>query len=312
MKNISQFTLTSLFIVLILISFNVSAEGFSDKVSMCNQALEKGDLTTAATVSAEILKREPNNRGGLLCKGRALGSQSQAAQGNYSEALSALELAAKNSEPGLDEIIAYIFIGNLHKNNQKNIEAIASYEKSLSISKAGNNEKFERINLNFIGDTQAQSNDLNAALASYLAGAKLAMNDNERAESYERIAATYGALKQHDLTIEYQLKATLMQQKAGTLDGYANASYMLGQAYQQAKEYDSAESTYAKLLQFSKDNGGVYYEAKANFGLAQVKAAKGDKDNAKAMFTETLKMAKNMGENDLAVEIDTALKNLSN
>ncbi len=101
-----------------------------------------------------------------------------------------------------------------------------------------------------------------------------------------------------------------MQQKAGTLDGYANASYMLGQAYQNAKEYDSAERTYAKLLQFSKDNGGAYYEAKASFGLAQVKAAKGEKDSAKSMFTEVLKMAKSIGENDLATEIDSALKKL--
>jgi tetratricopeptide (TPR) repeat protein len=138
------------------------------------------------------------------------------------------------------------------------------------------------------------------------------MNDNERAESYEHLAATYSALGQHDLAIEHQLKAMLMQQKAGTLDDVANATYVLGQTYQNAKEYDNAEGTYSKLLQFSKDNGGAYYEAKANFGLAQVKAAKGEKDNAKAMFLDTLKMAKNMGENGLAAEIDTALKNLNN
>ena len=288
MKNTSQITLISIFIALIIISFNVNAYSVSDQVSVCNSALEKGDLTTASSVAAEILKQEINNRGALLCKGRALGSQ------NYKEALSALELAFKNSQAGLEQIITTIFIGNLHKKHNQNAEAITNYEKSLSISRAEKNEKFERINLNFIGDIQAKNKDLNAALTSYLAGFKLAMNDNERAESYEYLAATYSALGQHDLAIEHQLKAMLMQQKAGTLDDVANANYILGQTYQHANEYDNAEKTYSKLLQFSKDNGGAYYEAKANFGLAQVKAAKGEKEGAKIMLLNTLKKEKNI------------------
>lgn len=312
MKYISQVTLISVSIALIIVSFNVNAYNVSDEVSVCNSALEKGDLTTATSVAAKILKHEASNRGALLCKGRALGSQSQDSQGNYNEALSALELALKNSQAGLEQIITTIFIGNLHRKNNQNAEAIASYEKSLNISRVEKNEKFERINLNFIGDTYTQNKDLNAALTSYLAGFKLSMNDNERAESYEHLAATYSALGQHDLAIEHQLKAMLMQQKAGTLDDVANANYVLGQTYQNAKEYDNAESAYSKLLQFSKDNGGAYYEAKANFGLAQVKAAKGEKDSAKIMFLDTLKMAKNIGENELAAEIDAALNKLNN
>jgi tetratricopeptide (TPR) repeat protein len=164
MKNTSQITLISIFTTLIIISFNVNAYSVSDQVSVCNSALEKGDFTTATSVAAEILKHEANNRGALLCKGRALGSQSQASQANYNEALSALDLALKNSQAGLEQIITTIFIGNLHKKNNQNTEAIASYEKSLNMSRAEKNEKFERINLNFIGDTQTQNKDLNAAI----------------------------------------------------------------------------------------------------------------------------------------------------
>jgi tetratricopeptide (TPR) repeat protein len=307
MKNTLHITLINTFILLILLSFNVNADNISDKVSACKQAIEKGNFKASLNLANEILKLEKNNRDGLLCKGRALG-----AEGNYKEGLNALELAAKNSQVGLDEIIAYIFIANLHKNNQQYGEAIASYDKSLNLSRASKNDKFARINLNFIGDTHVNNHDLNAALTSYLEGSKLAMNDNERAESFERIAATYSALKQQDLAIEYQLKATLMQQKSGTLDDYANASYTLGQAYLSAKEYDAAEKTYAKLLQFSKDNGGAYYEAKASYGVAQVLAAKGEIDNAKNKFAEALKIAKNIGENDLVTEIDASLKKMSN
>jgi tetratricopeptide (TPR) repeat protein len=264
-------------------------------------------LASAVSVSDEILKLETNNRDGLLCKGRALG-----AQGNYSVALNTLEMAEKKSQPGFEKIIANIFIGNLHKNNHKNAEAITSYEKSLKICETEKNDKFKRINLNFIGDTHMQNNDLNAALASYLVGSKLAMNDNERAESFERLASTYSILGQHDAAIENQLKATLMQQKSGTLDEYANASYELGKAYEKAKEYSNAEKTYSKLLQFSKDNGGAYYEAKANYALGRLKAIAGDATNAKTLMSDALKMAKNLGENDLAVEIDASLKNLNN
>ena len=116
MKNTLHFTLINTFILLILFSLNVKADNISDKVSACNQAIEKGEFKASLNLANEILKLEKNNRDGLLCKGRALG-----AEGNYKEGLNALELAAKNSQAGLDEIIAYIFIANLHKKNQQYI-----------------------------------------------------------------------------------------------------------------------------------------------------------------------------------------------
>lgn len=302
----SQNTLILLVISLFFISINVNANELADKVSACDAALNKGDLTGAIIISDGILKQAPNHREGLLCKGRALG-----AQGQYAAALNTLEMAAKQSKSGFDEIISHIFIGNLHKNNNKNIEAIASYEKSLKICETEKNDKFKRINLNLIGEAHAQNNDLNAALSSYLAGSKLALNDNERADSFEHLAAAYSALDQHDQAIEYQLKAVLMQQKAGTLDKYANASYVLGQTYEKAKEYSNAEKSYSKLLQFSKDNGGAYYEAKASYALGKVKIITGDTERAKTAMTEALAIARNIGESKLASEIETSLNELN-
>lgn len=309
-------TLIKIFIILFFISFNlnniVHAESVSEKSFACNAALDKGNISNAMSVSDEILKLEPNNRDGLLCKGRALGAQSQGAQGKYDAALSALELAAKQSKPGFEEIITYLLIGNLHKQNNKNAEAIASYDKSLKVSEAEKNDKFKLINHNLMGEAHMQNNDLNAALASYLAGYKLTKNDNERADSFERLGITYSTLGQHDLAIEYQLKGMLMQQKSGTLDQYADASLALGKVYANAKEYPQAEKTYNKLIQFAKDNGGAYYEAKASYGLAQVAAAKGDTSNAKAMMGDALKIAKNIGDTGLATEIETSIKKLPN
>ena len=306
-KNKLQITLITSFITLFSLSFNVNADALSDKIAACTVAMNKGDITGAMVAANDILKLDNKNHDGLLCKGRALG-----AQGQYEAALTALESSAKQSQNGFEQIISHIFIGNLHKNNNKFAAAIAAYETSLKISEAEKNDKFKRINLNLMGDTHTQNNDLNAALASYQAGSKLAMNDNERAENFEHLGATYSALNLHDAAIEYQLKATLMQERAGTRDDYANASLALGRVYTQAKDFPAAENTYAKLIKFSKDNGSAYYETKANYGLAQAKAAEGDSTTAKSIMTDALKLAKNMGETDLATEIDLSLKKLSN
>ena len=306
-KNISQNTLTYLCITLFLFSFNANADAISDKVFACNTALNKGDYAGASSTAAEILKSQSNNRDGLLCKGRALG-----AQGNYSEALVNLELALKQSQQGFEQILSHIFIGNLNKNNNKFTDAIASYEASIKICEAEKLDKFKRVNLNLIGDAHTQNKDLTAALASYTAASKLAMNDNERAEDFERLAATYNGLNKSNEAIEYQLKATLMHEKSGTREQFANASVALGRVYEAAKDYLAAENTYAKLLKFSKDNGSAYYETLANYGIARTKIAAGDNAGAKSMLADASTMAKNIGETDLAAEIEASLKKLSN
>ena len=307
-KNILQNTLVSTFTALFLLSFNANADALVDKVTACNAALNKADANSALTNADEILKLQSNHRDGLLCKGRALG-----ALGKYDEALSALQTAEKQSQPGFEQVLAHIFIGNLHKNNNKIAEAIASYETSINIGDAEKHMgKYKRVNLNLIGDAHAQNKDLSAALASYTAASKLAMNDNERAEDFERLASTYSALGKNNDAIEYQLKATLMHDKSGTREQFANASVALGRVYEIAKDYPAAENTYAKLLKFSKNNGSAYYETLANYGLARTKASVGDTAGAKTMLADASSMAKNIGETELAAEIDASLKKLNN
>lgn len=311
-KNSLQNTLISTFTALFLLSFNAiadtSAGNVSDKVSACNAALNKADATSALASAEEILKLQSNNRDGLLCKGRALG-----ALGKYDEALSALKTAEKQSQPGFEQVLAHIFIGNLHRNNSKFSEAIASYETSIKACDAEKHmEKYKRVNLNLIGDAHMQNKDLNAALTSYTAANKLAMNDNERADDFERLASTYSALGKNNEAIEYQLKASLMHDKSGTREQFANASVALGRVYEVAKDFPAAENTYRKLLKFSKNNGSAYYETQANYGLARTKAAVGDTAGAKTMLAEASSMAKNIGETDLVAEIEASLKKLNN
>ena len=306
-KNTLQITLVIGFIALFLNSFNVHSDTMQDKTIACTAAMNKGDYKAAVTIADDILKSDGKNKDGLLCKGRALGFQ-----GNYAEGLSNLEAALKQSSHTFDQILANIFIGNLHKNNQQYEKALASYDASVKQCELDKNDKFRRIAQNLMGDTYTLKGDVIAALASYQAGAKVAMNDNERAESFEKIAAANSTLNKLDAATEYQVKATLLQERSGTRDEYAMAGLTLGRIYTLAKDYPAAENTYAKLIKFSKTNGSEYYETKANFGLAQTKAAKGDTSAAKTMMTNALAAAKNMGEGELAAEIEESLKKIPN
>ena len=285
------------------LSANANTADVAEKLGECTAALNKGDLNTALKISTDLLKLDPKNHDGLQCKGRALG-----AQGKYAEAVSTLEASAANTTDGFEEIISYLFLGNLHKDNNKNAEAIAAYEKSIKVCVLEKNDKYKRISLNLMAEAQAQNKDFNATLASYLAGFKLAMNDNERADSLERIAVTHKALGQYDQAIEYQLKGVNMQKKAGTLDQYANANLALGDIYIAAKDYTNAEKTFANLAKFSNDQGGAYFEAKADVGLAQTKTASGDVAAAKVFVDKAKTIAKETKDKALEQEIELAIK----
>lgn len=303
--KLTSVTLTIIVNALFLFSFPASANtaDVAEKLGECTAALSKGDLITAVKSSTDLLKLDPKNHDGLQCNGRALG-----AQGKYTEAVSALEASAANTTNGFEEIISYLFLGNLHKDNNKNVEAIAAYEKSIKVCELEKNDKYKRISLNLMAEAHAQSKDFNAALASYLAGSKLSMNDNERADSFERLAATYKTLGQYDQAIEYQIKGVSMQQKSGTLDQYANANLALGNIYIAAKEYASAEKTFTNLVKFSSDQGGAYFEAKADIGLAQTKAASGDATAAKMYADKAKSIAKDTKDKALEQEIESAIK----
>ncbi len=310
LQKISPVTLIQVTLILFVnslflfsLSANANTADVAEKLGECTAALNKGDLNTALKISTDLLKLDPKNHDGLQCQGRALG-----AQGKYAEAISALEASAANTNDGFEQIISYLFLGNLHKDNNKNAEAIAAYEKSIKVCELEKNDKYKRISLNLMAEAQAQNKDFNAALASYLAGSKLAMNDNERADSFERLATTYKALGQYDQAIEYQLKGVNMQKKAGTLDQYANANLALGDIYIAAKDYANAEKTFANLAKFSNDQGGAYFEAKADVGLAQTKTASGDVAAAKVFVDKAKTIAKETKDKALEQEIELATK----
>ena len=303
MNKTSYFTFKLFFILLFLNSINLIAAEDSDLKASCMAALNKGEFKQAVAISEELIKLEPENSAAYLCKGRALG-----AQGDYSQALSALNLATDKATDNFDKIISHTITGNLHKQFDQLPAAIASYEKSLAICKATQNDKFARINYILMGEAQTASKDLDSALKNYLQAEKLANNDHERADGYEHIASTYSAMGKHDQAIEFQLKAVQNHKKSGTLDQLALANLQQGRIFVVAKEYTNAEKTYNKLAQFAKDNGSAYFEAKAILGLALNKIAQGDAAAAKPFIDQAMAIAKASSDLELEKEISLAIK----
>lgn len=299
-------TLTIPFILLNLLSFNASYAAVSDAIKSCNAAVNQGDADTALKQAKAILQNNNKNHEGLICKARAhaIKSEHEAALQTFDEALLA-------TDDAFSQVITYILIGNLHQDNDKTDAAIAAYKNSLAICSKTGNQTYTRINHNLIGDSYKKAGDLKTAIESYKSSVAVANNDNERADSFGRLAAAYHAVGDHNKAIEFQLKSTVMQQKAGTLTEYAEALLSLGQFQFDAKEYVSAKRTYQKLLKLSKDNGGAYYEASANYKLAEALAADGDKSMAKTHMTDALALAKKIGATSLAAEISQAEKKLA-
>ncbi len=241
----------------------------------------------------------------LICQGRAL-----AAKDDLNGALTVFKEAAAQSANPFDKTIATLLIGNTYKMLKQYEPAITNYQQSILNAKAAKNVAFERIGYNAIGSVYAENKQLASALEAYMQASKLAANDNERGESYENIALTHHNMNQHDLALEYQIKAYLMLSSVGTLDQYAHSSIELGRYYALTENYVSAEKTLNKIIKFAKEQGGAYYEAQASYVLAKVKVATGDIPTAKNLIEHAKSIAKNTNDYALDEEINQEMQRL--
>lgn len=276
-----------------------------DKVDQCNRALNNGDAGRALAYADEVLKQHVANREALLCKGRALGES-----GQYPEALAAMQAAQKLSATPIERIVTLSLTGNVQKDAKRYDEALASYRESLAIAQAENDIRFKRINHNLIGETLIETNQLDAALESYLAGGELAANDTERADNYSRIAQTYSSLGQHALAVEYQIKTVLGEERGGDFNRYAHANLELGRMHTVANDYANAEKVLNKIISESKSQSAHYWEAKGYYYLALEKAASGKTADAKTLLAQAEKISKEIGADVLSEEISQALSKM--
>jgi tetratricopeptide (TPR) repeat protein len=276
------------------------------KIADCNQYIKNGTPEKALDSAGQLLKKNQKNREVVLCKARA-----QMALNQFADAVPTLTTVDKLSNTPNEHMMSLAMLGNAYKGNQQFNEAIASYQQSMDIAKAQKNKSFERITYNLVGEAQALTKQFEEAITSYQAGLKLALNDNERADAFERIASIYNQQQKHNQAIEYQLKATLAYTHYGDLDAQANAGLELGRIYMDAGELEQAEKSINKMLKLAVDNGGAYWEVKSDLYLAKVKMASHQSNDAKKLLESAQKLNKEVGDAMLSEAISAALKELA-
>lgn len=252
------------------------------ELDACDAAIKNRQYTQAITIA----EQHADQSGFLLCKGRAQSAlnQSVAAQASFKQAI------ARHPE-GLDLISAYMLLGNAQLEEKAHAVAIESYQQALKLSEEQKMRRYTRIAHNLIGEAYFDLGQYAEALKAFETAEKLAMNDDERADSYIHEALAYQQMQQTDKAIEYQLKGVLMLRKSGTPDQYAEASLALGKLFAAKKDFVGASKTYQRLMEYARENGGAFYEAKTAIYWAEVKRAQGDAAGADQLMKQAESIA---------------------
>lgn len=243
----------------------------------CDVALRNHQYTQAI----QLAEQHASQAEFWLCKGRAQYGldQHEAAQASFKQAIDL-------HPQGLDLISAYILLGNAQLAAKTHAVSIESYQKALRFSEEQNMRRYTRIVHNLIGEAYFEMGQYAESLKAFETAEKLALNDDERADSYIHEAMTYQQLQQIDKAVEYQLKGVLMLRKSGTPEQYAEASLTLGQLFVAKNDFVGADKTYQRLIDFARENGGSFYEAKTAIYWAEAKRAQGDAGSADQLIKQ--------------------------
>jgi tetratricopeptide (TPR) repeat protein len=271
----------------------------------CNTALNKGDTKQALIQAEALLKINDKNENALLCQGRAFYQI-----GQMENALRSFGAAETSATDFYEKAFASLLAGHAFKQMKQPEKAIASYEKSLAYSMKTPTQGLKFSNHMNIGDVQLIEKHYSQAISEFQQANTLAANDNERGESLEQLATSYFLSKDYPHALETEIKAQIMMEKVGTLDQYAAASINLGRYYYANQQYAQAERTLNKIIEFARKQGGLYYEAKGSYCLAQVKAAQNETEKAKSLVAHAMKIAVDANDAALEAEIKAEVPNL--
>ncbi len=291
-------TRISLMASLFLLTLNSHA-ALSEAEINCNKALQQNQPQSAIKQAEQLIEKDANNGNAYICKGRAHFALDQA-----DEALKAFSEAEKTSPDNYNKSFATLLIGHVYKNTGRIPQAIDAYQNSLDYAIKAQHQGLAFSNHMNIGHAKAEMKALDDALNAYLAGYEVAGNDGERADAETKIASIYYAMQDYDKAIEYQLKGLFKLQRVGTLDQYA-VSLVDYVTYQTtAKRLADAERYANKLIKFAQDNGGIYYEAKGQLLLAQIKSTQNELGAAQALLTKAKVNANKVQDAALTQEIE--------
>lgn len=293
-----------LFSIFLLLNASAFA-ALSEAEVACNKLLNNGEYEKALTQAKDLLDKDDKNENAWLCQGRALVMTNKSV-----EAIHAFDQAEKVATDDYEKAFAKLLAGHTFIKMQQPKQAITSYQASLDYAKQTKVQGLVLSNHMNIGNVYFDLGDFKQALQAFQQANDLAMNDNERGETYEKIAKTYYALDKFDLALENQIKAQIKMEKVGSLDQYAESTIMLGECYLAVNNLSNAELKLNSIIDFAKKQGGAYYEAKGSYVLAKVKAAQKDNKAAKLLIQHAKEIAAETNDHALSNEIKEAEKQI--
>lgn len=285
-------------------AFSMDSNEFNKKISECNQMVRESKLQKALELSGQLIKQDKSSRGAQICKGK-----SELALDQYAQAIETFKIVNQLSSTAMDKMMAQALLGNAYKANKQVTEALASYKNALETAKSIKNQGLERVSHELVASALFLANNYDQAMSEYQVALKLAQNDGERADLYERLAECYEKQSDMDSAINYQIKASLAHTKYSDQDKQANAQLELGRLYFEAKLFDQSAVAIEKVVAMAKDNS-QYWESKSYLYLAKVKLATNKSYDAKSLLDAADKINQELKDKDLAELADSLSRQL--
>ena len=291
--------MTSKITLILLFNFLIINESFARDAALesCDSALQRRQFSQAVSIA----DKHPSQAEFWLCKGRA-----QSALNTSTDAEQSFKKAIALKPQGLDLISAYMLLGNVQQELNNAPAALESYQQALKLSQQQNMRRYVRIAHNLIGEALFENGQYSESLQAFQAGEKLALNDDERADSYVHEALTFERMQQLDQAIEYQLKGVMMLQKSAEPQQFAEASLILAKLFVAKKDFVSADKTYQRLMSYAQENGGSFYEAKTAIEWAEAKRLQSDAAAAERLLAQAESISQQIKDPELNVLLEKA------
>jgi tetratricopeptide (TPR) repeat protein len=272
--------------LLILFSVSFSNNIFSKEINKsCDDFLNDNKFE-------EALKTKKNEYKSAFCHG-----QVNLKLHHYDDAFNDFKLADKLAKNDIDHSMANLLEGITLKEANKLDEALLHLKNSIARTQP--NKTFRRLYLIEIGEILLLLAKYEDAANSFLDAYGLAANDDERAFNLDRIAFAYASMGNFTKAIEFELKANLAFERTGLLSEYADSGINLALYYLEVNDLLPAERTLLKFEKLARENGGMYYLAKALYAQSKYYKKKSNLELSKSKFDEANKIANDIGAEDL-------------
>lgn len=287
---IKQLTLITFFNLLLL--NNVFAYNNENN---CEKELSNNDYAKARQEAEKLINNDPFS--GNFCMAKVLFSENKA-----QESIALFEKSEKLAQHPADQMLSIMFKGLAYKENNDLKQALSIFTTGYETAKLGNSKfvQFERRFLIQMGDVKEKEKDNEKAYEYFAMSLKSSSNDDERAESYDRLAKCAANQGFYDRAREYSLKGSMMYKKSGYLGEFAELTILKGEYEVLDNDYEKGIRTLKELEELCIEAGGDYYLAKTYLKL--YKLSKEDKD---VYLAKAKEVATRIGANDIIKDINS-------